>query len=402
MSNNKDVSCGEKVSLNSIIHRIMTVWDAYPKDYRLKEIEAIFQAVTAGDSVAVIGLSGSGKSNLLGYIANRFNVSCENDANTTIPGEVGFVFVDCNRLIEPTPDGFFKLVGSVLVDDEGRDSVDVVGVKNEYSRLEKIVDQQISDQHKLCFLIDRFDALYQLENFSSLANSLRSLRDKHKYQLTYIIASRRPIDSLSELAELFYGNTIWLGPLSNSNAHWSARRDSSRLSGYGDSWDDKVIDSLVKVSWGYPSLLRACCQAYAETGLTDLNSICEHHSVERRVAEFWADQPDEESLRKSNLLGQPILENGRLATMKRLAIDFSNLTAKEDLLLKYFLDHSGKVCIKDDLIAAVWPEDRIFEQGIRDDSLAQLIRRLRVKIEPDPSDPELIQTVPGRGYIFKG
>jgi len=58
------------------------------------------------------------------------------------------------------------------------------------------------------------------------------------------------------------------------------------------------------------------------------------------------------------------------------------------------------VCEKDDLIRAVWPEDRIYEQGIRDDSLAQLVRRLREKIEPDPSNPRYIQTIPGRGYRF--
>jgi DNA-binding winged helix-turn-helix (wHTH) protein len=48
----------------------------------------------------------------------------------------------------------------------------------------------------------------------------------------------------------------------------------------------------------------------------------------------------------------------------------------------------------------VWPEDRVFERGVRDDSLAQLVRRLREKIEPDPSAPRFILTVPGRGYRF--
>jgi DNA-binding winged helix-turn-helix (wHTH) protein len=52
------------------------------------------------------------------------------------------------------------------------------------------------------------------------------------------------------------------------------------------------------------------------------------------------------------------------------------------------------------LIHAVWPEDRIFERGIRDDSLAQIIRRLREKIEPDPSSPSHVHTVPGRGYRY--
>ena len=69
--------------------------------------------------------------------------------------------------------------------------------------------------------------------------------------------------------------------------------------------------------------------------------------------------------------------------------------------MAYFLEHAGEVCEKDDLIQAVWPEDKIFEQGIRDDSLAQLVRRLRKKIEPDPAAPRRIQTIPGRGYRFK-
>jgi DNA-binding winged helix-turn-helix (wHTH) protein len=72
------------------------------------------------------------------------------------------------------------------------------------------------------------------------------------------------------------------------------------------------------------------------------------------------------------------------------------------LLLKYLEAHPGEVCSKDDLVRAVWPEDQVYERGIRDDSLAQLVRRLRVKIEPDPSNPRYILTAPGRGYQFSG
>lgn len=48
---------------------------------------------------------------------------------------------------------------------------------------------------------------------------------------------------------------------------------------------------------------------------------------------------------------------------------------------------------------AVWHEEKLIE-GLRDDRLAQLVRRLRAKIETDPSKPRLIQTVPGRGYRY--
>jgi DNA-binding response OmpR family regulator len=52
------------------------------------------------------------------------------------------------------------------------------------------------------------------------------------------------------------------------------------------------------------------------------------------------------------------------------------------------------------LARAVWPEDRVFGDGVRDDALAQLVRRLREKIEPAPSKPIHLLTVPGRGYRY--
>lgn len=76
------------------------------------------------------------------------------------------------------------------------------------------------------------------------------------------------------------------------------------------------------------------------------------------------------------------------------------LTAHEDRLLSFFLESSGEICAKDALMHAVWPDEALVE-GIRDDRLAQLIKRLREKIEPDSSAPTYIQTIRGRGYRFE-
>jgi two-component system alkaline phosphatase synthesis response regulator PhoP len=102
----------------------------------------------------------------------------------------------------------------------------------------------------------------------------------------------------------------------------------------------------------------------------------------------------------AGLQGQPLLHSERFSQSK-IELDLSELTAKEHLLLEYMKTHSNEVCTKDELVHAVWPEDVIYEQGIRDESLAQLVRRLRVKIEPDPNEPHFIQTIPGRGYMFR-
>ncbi len=76
-------------------------------------------------------------------------------------------------------------------------------------------------------------------------SNLRALRDNFKYQLTYLIGARRPMDDRTELAELFFGHTLWLGPLSRSDALWSAKRDGQRFAGLRpDDWEEKSVGKI--------------------------------------------------------------------------------------------------------------------------------------------------------------
>lgn len=355
----------------------MSTWDAYPADYRSKEVQAALQAVRAGECVSFVGLSGSGKSNLLGFLAHR----------QSTPG-CRLLLVDCNRLPELTTDGLFRLVRQALVQTGSHnEEAEKLG---EIAALEAAISHQLAATPLLCLLFDRFDALAVAPE-SPVFGNLRALRDAHKYALTYLTATRRPLSLHSELAELFYANTIWLGGLSERDSHWNVSRYASRK---GLSWDAAVAARIFALSGGYPSLLRAVCEAYAAGTPLDLPSLSAHPAVQRRLQEFWADQPSEDELRLSGLSDHPLLHQGRAAP----SLDTSQLTAKEHLLWQYLLAHAGQVCDKDDLIRAVWPEDHIFERGVRDDSLAQLVRRLREKVEADPSAPKRIQTVAGRGY----
>ena len=72
------------------------------------------------------------------------------------------------------------------------------------------------------------------------------------------------------------------------------------------------------------------------------------------------------------------------------------LSQGEFLLLTAFLDHSGRVLTRDQLLdltrgRSAVPFDR---------SIDNQVSRLRRKIEPDPKSPTLIQTVWGGGYRF--
>ena len=373
----------------------MSAWDEYPQDYRAREVEKIINSAGAGESVAVVGLSGSGKSNLLGFIANR------RSASVSQPGEtqgIRFLLVDCNRMAGAAAHDFYRLVlKTVQADAPAAGNDDVLGA------LEIALGTALAGSGRLCLLLDRFDALTGLAAFPQIAGNLRALRDLYKYRLSYVIALRRPLDPHTELAELFFGRTLWLGPLERSDAFWSARRDLQRMT--NRPGEEKTLAKLVELSWGYPALLRAVCEAYAQGASLSAAEMRAHPAIRRRVDEFWADEPQEDDLHQSRLSGQPLLqsapEKGTRLQVQAAGFDPASLTAKENLLLEYLQAHPGAVCEKDDLVQAVWPEDVIFTQGVRDESLAQLVRRLRVKIEPDPGEPKHIQTVPGRGYIFK-
>jgi DNA-binding response OmpR family regulator len=69
------------------------------------------------------------------------------------------------------------------------------------------------------------------------------------------------------------------------------------------------------------------------------------------------------------------------------------LTALECRLLEYFMLHPGHILAIQDLIDHIWGPD-----GGDRDMLRQLVRRLRTKIEPDPTEPIYIETVAGFGY----
>lgn len=350
----------------------MTSWSTYPPDYRGLEISLIQAAIQAGECVAVLGLSGSGKSNLLGFLAQR------------IQGVPAKIFIDCNRLLEHSPAGFFHLVRQSLGE--------TAPAPDELAALEASLQRRLAPPTAaVCLLFDRFDSLPS-PFVAAISGSLRALRDTFKYQLTYLIAARRPLEPTSELAELFYAHTLWLGALSASDARWSAQGYARRR---GLIWDEETLQRLVELSSGYPALLRAACEAHAAGVPLQLQTLSAHPAVQKRLEEFWSDEPSPGMLKASRLENIPLLRQPCRPEQKS-----PELTAKENLLLQYLRAHPNQVCTKDDLIQAVWPEDKVFMEGIRDDSLAQLVRRLRRKIEPDPVNPHHLHNVPGRGYRY--
>jgi DNA-binding response OmpR family regulator len=75
-----------------------------------------------------------------------------------------------------------------------------------------------------------------------------------------------------------------------------------------------------------------------------------------------------------------------------------DLTPTEFQILKLLCQHPGRVFSRDELVDRVIGAD--FYGDVR--TIDVHIRHLRAKIESNPSDPKLIETVRGVGYKFSG
>lgn len=102
-------------------------------------------------------------------------------------------------------------------------------------------------------------------------------------------------------------------------------------------------------------------------------------------------------------------ENDNLITVKGMTIDKEgrrvflgdrevNLTAKEFDLLELLITNPGKVYSREKLLNIVWGYD--YPGDVR--TVDVHVRRLREKVESNPSDPQYVYTKWGVGYFFRG
>ncbi len=100
--------------------------------------------------------------------------------------------------------------------------------------------------------------------------------------------------------------------------------------------------------------------------------------------------PGEEQLRFNGLM----LDSGTREV--RRAGDLLRLTAKEFDLLWFLASHPRRVFSRDQLMDRVWGYAAALDTG----TVTVHVRRLREKIEADPSRPVFLETVWGVGYRF--
>ena len=113
----------------------------------------------------------------------------------------------------------------------------------------------------------------------------------------------------------------------------------------------------------------------------------------RRVARGRARSAEENNADSGRLMsGEFVLDqNGRILLKNGRPID---LTQVEFQIMELFFQNPGTALVRDKILKGVWGENYYGDVKIVDVN----IRRLRMKIEDEPSDPKHILTVWGYGY----
>ena len=102
---------------------------------------------------------------------------------------------------------------------------------------------------------------------------------------------------------------------------------------------------------------------------------------------------DEEEKNSAEISSGPFLLNTRNRTLEKGGQRLK-LTQIEYQLMKLFMENPGKAMSREDILAAVWGND--FKGELK--TVDVNIRRLRIKIETDATEPEYLTTVWGYGY----
>jgi hypothetical protein len=453
-------------------------WEAYPLTYRAREIKTLAGWIAAGLSGSVVGLAGSGKSNLLGFACHR----PEALQPYLPPAEsVALVPVDLNNLPASTLATFYRVVLRSFYEIRERLRADLqpkiaaLYVENRAARdpflpqsaLRELLFEFQARQTRVVLVMDRFDRFCQAAS-PLMLDTLRGLRDSFKTILSYIVGTRQEVvylfdpAELGEMYEILDTHVCWVGAMDEPDAR---RLMAEEMSSASSPPSESELARLLALSGGYPALLKAACHWWLNTPLRPklgqwAEALLNEPSLRTRLAEVWGGLTQEEQQTlvqvqrwqaKTARLGagsasmewehrrplarlaakgfyQQMEAGGQIVgelfdayvasaggqARGRVWLDdktdelyqgqdlLEGLAPLERAVLHFLVRHPRLRHAKTDLIVSTWP-DELRRHGVTDDSLYQVIRELRKKIEPDPARPCYIVTWRGQpegGYQF--
>lgn len=221
--------------------------------------------------VQVVGFSNVGKSALLRLLA-------QSDVWTQELGEAGqeflVVYVDCNRMLEMSDQGFYELVLRCLQESDAELAA-LPDLRKAYEMLVAPASEfqiplgfnrglNAALQHipeKVALLFDEFD-----EPFANIDSrvflNLRALRDRRSDKLVYVTATGKPLHQqrdgqhAAEFVELFAHHLWYLAPLTRPDVERLVHR---YVQAYEVDFIAADLDLIHEWAGGHPNLVEGIC-----------------------------------------------------------------------------------------------------------------------------------------------
>lgn len=430
----------------------------YPADSRKREITELLTYIKGGNSAQLLGLPGSGRSNILRFLTystaiRKAHLGKAND--TTHFVLIDFSEVRKKALFDVTKFFFLCLTDSLLERQLREEYERVYGLFKEalqlqdelplFHALKQSLDYLATEKGMtIIFLFDRFDEYIPTVTADFFTN-LRSLRDRVKYQFSVVFALTRPLedvleaDLLADFYEFVAGHIVYLSLQDEVSLSFRIKYLEKITK---KSLTDGQKKELLHLTGGHGRLIRICAEALlAAPDEKDVRAyLLSRKTVQDALKKIWKTlTPSEQHILShavtsvedetkayltetgiliGNKLGIPLLEtflgehkeedkipqkivfDENTNEIKKGEMVLSDgLTGSEYKLLIFFLRNPEKILGRDEIIEAIWVGNKSYA-GVTDQALDQLIFRLRKKIEENPNQPSHLYTVKGRGFRF--
>jgi len=295
-------------------------WAAYPSTYRAKEMKMLAGWISAGESGSVVGLLGSGRSNLLGFLCYRPEV-IQNYLLSQV-GSVAVIPVDLNNLPAPDLSALYRVIirSFYRVRDQFDQNLQekIVEAYQEsraeqdsflaQSALQDLILPFQSQQIRVILVLNRFDRFCQMAT-PQMANTLRGLRDEFKDTITYIAGMTQEVaywpdpSALGEMYELLDNYICWVGAMDGEDAQNLIERATAAAS---DPPTDTDLKTMITLTGAYPSLLRTTCNWWLITEdkpphLCWVETLLVERSIQHRLVQIWQGLTQEEQFVLSEL-----------------------------------------------------------------------------------------------------
>jgi len=338
----------------------------YPENSRDNELEQLVGYIKEGNSSQLVGISGSGRSNVLGLLAYNSAVRLRHFPKHH--GIVHFVMVNFSeikmRLYSEVVKFIFLCLDSSLRDrdmNEEYEKVDslfkeALSFNDELvltQRLKSAIDYlAVEKKLTIIFLFNQFDDYIPQVN-EELFILLRSLRDRAKYRFSVIFSVSRPLEDsiepelLSQFSDFLVGHTIYLELLDEVSVLFRI--------GYLEKLTGKALPETTKkkvlaLTGGHLRLVKNSTEALLANPVTSRRfgeaSALVISDDERSILDFSSALPrrnDKEDL-ATFLMGQRTVQSALKSIWKDLApSERSSLIKGTDLRSLPYLEKTGLV-----------------------------------------------------------